>query len=237
MPMDVLRFQYRFRFPDGRETIYPVDLDARSLDLINTPAADPPDWVRLDYHQCPICPLEVSHSPLCPAAHHLVDLIGLCRGLMSYDEVYVEVTTPERTVSKSTTAQRAMSSLMGLIIPTSGCPHTRYFKPMARFHLPLASEEETIYRASSMYLLAQYFVGAKMGKPDGALAGLKKMYENIHAMNLAMTERFRAAMKEDSAVNALILLDLFAKSLPYAIEDSLEELRFLFDPYLDPGLP
>jgi hypothetical protein len=31
-------------------------------------------------------------------------------------------------------------------------------KPMARFHLPLASEEETIYRATTMYLLAQYFL-------------------------------------------------------------------------------
>lgn len=52
--------------------------------------------------------------------------------------------------------QRGLSSLLGLILATRDCTYTRYFRPMARFHLPLASEEETIYRAASMYLLAQY---------------------------------------------------------------------------------
>ena len=34
----------------------------------------------------------------------------------------------------------------------SGCPVLEQLKPMARFHLPFASVEETIYRAASMYL-------------------------------------------------------------------------------------
>jgi hypothetical protein len=33
-------------------------------------------------------------------------------------------------------------------------------------------------------------------------------------------------------VNAVILLDMFAKSMPLAIDDSLEEIRYLFKPYL-----
>jgi len=47
-----------------------------------------------------------------------------------------------------------------------------------------------------------------------------------------MIHRLRSASEKDSAANALVLLDLFAKAVPYAIEDSLEEVRYLFAPYL-----
>ena len=36
----------------------------------------------------------------------------------------------------------------------------------------------------------------------------------------------------DASVNALIILDLFSKALPDTIEDQLEEIRYLFEPYL-----
>jgi hypothetical protein len=48
-----------------------------------------------------------------------------------------------------------------------------------------------------------------------------------------MAERLRVASSKDSAVNAIVLLDLFAKALPYSIEESLEELRYLFGIYLE----
>ena len=57
---------------------------------------------------------------------------------------------------------------------TSGCPHMDFFKPMARFHLPLANAEETVYRATSMYLLAQYFLQREGKEADMELEGLKK---------------------------------------------------------------
>ena len=126
---------------------------------------------------------------------------------------------------------------MGLIMATSGCPHTSFFKPMARFHLPLASADETIYRATSMYLLAQYFLRKQGQETDLELEGLAKIYHNIQLINKALAERLRAITDKDSAINALILLDIFAQTLPYAIEDSLEEVRYLFTPYLIQGKP
>jgi len=51
-----------------------------------------------------------------------------------------------------------------------------------------------------------------------------------------MAERLMAITDKDSAINALIVLDIFAKTLPYAIEDSIEEVRYMFAPYLrQPG--
>jgi hypothetical protein len=230
--MNTFDIRYCFRFPDGRQENYDLKLDAVTLDLLCERPELLPPWTSLDFHRCPNCPLPSQTHPHCPSAAGLVELVTGCSKLPSYDELHVDVITPERTVSKKTSAQRGLSSLMGLIMATSGCPHTSFFKPMARFHLPLASEEETIYRASSMYLLAQYFAHRQGLDADLELKGLKKIYENIQTINRAMSERLRAASKEDSSVNALIILDILAKTLPYAIKDSLEEIRYLFKPFL-----
>jgi hypothetical protein len=103
---------------------------------------------------------------------------------------------------------------------------------MARFHLPLASREETVYRATSMYLLAQYFAYRDGRVPDLDLNGLAEIYRNLQIVNKAMAERLRSASEQDAAVNAIVILDVLAKALPDAILDSLTEVRHLFSSYL-----
>ncbi|HUU40580.1 MAG TPA: hypothetical protein VMW42_06555 [Desulfatiglandales bacterium] len=230
--MKTFNIHYRFTFPDGRQEVYDVKLDARSLDLIDNVPEILPYWANLDFHRCPICPLNIQTHPHCPLSISLAGLVASFKNILSYDKIHVDVVTPERIVSMDTSTQRGISSLMGLIIATSGCPHTSFFKPMARFHLPLGTEKETIYRASSMYLLAQYYLRKQGKTADLELNDLKEIYDNIHTVNLAIAERLRAASDEDSSVNALILLDIFAQALPYAIEDSLEEIRYFFGPFL-----
>lgn len=123
--------------------------------------------------------------------------------------------------------------MMGLVIAACGCPHTAFFKAMGRFHLPLASNEETIFRATSMYLLAQYFLKRAGHSADLELEGLTKIYHNIQLVNVAIAKRLRATSMSDSSINAIVILDNFAKNLPYAIEKSLKDLRHLFLPFLE----
>jgi len=152
--------------------------------------------------------------------------------LKSFDRIRVEVVTPERRIHQETTVQKGVSSLMGLLIATSGCPWTVFLKPMARFHLPLASHDETLYRASSMYMLAQYFVHKSGRQPDLTLTQLSIIYQQLQNINTAMADRLRAASRTDSTVNAIILLDMLAKTMPYAVDDRLDELSHLFDAYM-----
>jgi len=63
---------------------------------------------------------------------------------------------------------------------------------------------------------------------DMELENLKKIYAEIGIVNQAMASRLRTLSVEDSAINAVVLLDIFAKMMPYSIEDSLEEIRYLF---------
>jgi hypothetical protein len=228
-----LNFRYIFRFPDDRQKVIDLHLDAQTLELISDTSKEFPPWTDLDFHQCPNCQLTIQTNPNCPVAVHLVNPVLVFKNVVSYDEIHVDIITPERIVVKDTTAQKGISSLMGLIMATSGCTHLSYLKPMARFHLPLATAEETVYRATSMYLLAQYFLQQKGYKSDADLnlEGLLEIYRNIELINKAIADRLRAIAEKDSAINALVLLDIYAKTLPHAIEDSLKDMQYLFAPY------
>ena len=83
-----------------------------------------------------------------------------------------------------------------------------------------------------MYLLAQYFLKKAGQAADFDLEGLTKIYDNMQIINNAIVERLRAATTTDSSVNAIVILDNYAKFLPFAIEKSLEDIRYLFSPFL-----
>ena len=94
--------------------------------------------------------------------------------------------------------------------------------------LPLSTEEETIYRAASMYLLDQYFKVSEGKSADMTLSGLTEIYKELQVVNRSLAQRLREASDSDATVNAVVLLDLIAKSLPYSITDSLQDIRYLF---------
>ncbi|CAN2042370.1 conserved hypothetical protein [Candidatus Magnetomoraceae bacterium gMMP-15] len=229
--MDTITITYRLILPNGSKEVFDLKLDTEHLTLQTNNIKSLPSWTKLDFHQCPNCPLKIKIHPHCPLAIHLVNIVTRFDSLLSYDKIHIDVITNERLISQDTTAQKGISSLMGLIMATSGCPHTAFFKPMARFHLPLASEEETIYRATSTYLLAQYFLKKSGKNVDFELEGLTKIYNNMQIVNISIAERLRAATETDSTVNAVILLDMYAKTLPLVIEESLEEIQYLFETF------
>ena len=230
--MDTITIQYCFTASECTE-YFILQLDAETLELQLTDDESQflPTWARLDVHQCPNCPLTVKTHPYCPLTVNIANIVKRFDHMASYDEIHLKVTTKERVISQDTTLQRGIGSLIGLVIPTCGCPHTAFLRPMARFHLPLATEEETIYRTTSMYLLAQYFKIKDGNEADFDLKNLVIAYQNIHIVNAAITKRLQSSNKTDSTINGVILLDLFAKALPFVIEDSLEEIRYLFEPY------
>ncbi|NOQ22484.1 MAG: hypothetical protein GQ565_07525 [Candidatus Aegiribacteria sp.] len=231
--MNSVVIEYSFRLSDDKTEEFRVELDPETLDLIAEIPETPPAWTKLDFHQCPNCPLDTDSHRYCPLALSIVDIVEHFDHVLSYDRIHLEVLTEDRHISQQTSAQQGLSSLMGLLIATSGCPHTEYFKPMARFHLPLASRDETVYRAVSTYLLAQYFIHREGREADFHLEGLKRIYDNIQEVNYSVAERLRAASEADSPVNAIVILDTYAKAIPFVIKDSLDYIKYLFKPYID----
>lgn len=221
-------FEYIFTFPNGSEHRFAVALgDDKCAD---SQSDTQPDWTRLEFRQCPHCPLDKDTSPRCPVATTIRPMVEFASQLPSIQEVALEVRSPDRSIHLNTTAQNGFSSLLGLLIATSDCPYTIPFRPMARFHLPQPSCEETSFRAISTYLLSQYFKYKRGDQPDWDCHGLKEIYSNIRTVNSSLAERLKSAVSEDAPLNAVAILDAFALIVPMAIDDAEEEFKYLFEP-------
>ncbi|MGM0594547.1 MAG: DUF6901 family protein [Pseudomonadota bacterium] len=231
--MEPISYQYRFRFEEGREEVFDIHLDGQRLEPLEAVPENPPEWTRLENHKCSHCPLDSLEVFFCPLALRLLPLVERMGEVTSIDNVDVTVKLDERLITRSATAQEGISALMGIITATSGCPHTVFFKPMARFHLPFANTEETFYRAASMYMLGQYYRWQAGKSVDLELEGLLAFYSRVATVNKGIADRLRAERREDGTVNAIVLLDMFVKSMPVLIEETLEELKPLFQPYID----
>lgn len=230
--MDTFNVQYRFSMADESREVFDLKIDARSLNMLVDIPDNPPFWTEIDYYQCPNCPFTKNGKLYCPLSINLVDVVKRFGRIISFEKLHVDVITSERVYSKDTTAYEGLSSMMGLIIACSECPFTDFFKPMARFHLPFAAYEETVFRALSTYLLGLYIKNSKNKFDDEEMIGLSEIYKSIEELNIAISKRLRAASQKDSTVNALIHLDVFAKFMTFPLEDNLERIGYLFDPFL-----
>jgi len=223
---EALTITYRFDLPDGSAKTLEFAFDAVDFKMLKAPPDPPPFWTELAFSRCANCPLDERLNPHCPAALQLASALEPLSALVSFDTVGVTVTQAERTAYAQTSAQQAMSSVIGLVMATSGCPWTDHLRPMARFHLPFANEAETVYRSIGMFLVARAIAGSEESQGFAALVAL---YENLHVVNRDMSRRLGAAARTDPARNAMALLDAYTTLLPAALERSLDELSPLFD--------
>jgi len=167
-----IKIVYDFSFPDGGSKTYTVELDRATLSYRPSASEQPPAWARLENNQCGHCPLEPAEHPYCPVATNLATLVEFFKDKASVAEATVTVTTEERTYVKRLPLQRGIFGIF--VMATSSCPYMDFLKPMARFHLPFSSVEETIVRSVSLYLLKQYFVAKRGGHPISASSSSRR---------------------------------------------------------------
>jgi hypothetical protein len=227
-----LKFVYTFDLAGKGTSSFEILIERETLTMAAKEKADPPDWTKLKFHQCSICPLKKRQHKQCPIALNLVDIVENFADLLSHQKARVTVEAEERTYQKDTTVHAGLSSMLGIVMTTSGCPVMEPLKPMVRFHLPFATIEETIFRMTSMYLLAQY-LRKQEGLPyDQDLNGLAQIYSDVSKANKDFSERLAQAAEKDANVNALVELDVFASMVQLLAEGAIGELKPYYSAYL-----
>ncbi len=227
---ETLRFLYTFQFPDNTEKQFEIRLNAKTLELVNKKDLPKPAWTKLKYKQCEHCPLGDEHE-YCPVAVNLSALVESFKDSISYESTNVRVQTNERIFEKMTTVQKGLSSIVGIYMVTSDCPVMDKLRPMVRFHLPFGSIEETVYRAVSMYLTAQYLLMRQGKTPDWDLTKLVEIYRAVNHVNRGISNRLASASEEDANTNAVVILSAYAEMIPFSIERHLAELEYIFSEY------
>ena len=223
---------------DSKPVHFRVTLDPFSDTYIFPDDETAPEWTHLETHKCSHCPLSSEDYELCPLAERLIPFVNKLSHLNSTEELRVDITQYDRTKQMVASVQDILSSLLGLFIATSDCPHTHFLRPMAYFHLPLADADETIYRVMSMYRLAQFFKKARTGRAYAGFGKLEYLYEQMTEVNHRLSERMRMALKDmdqgqDGSINAIAMLDALSQYVPASLVDATEELEPIFMGYWD----
>jgi hypothetical protein len=243
--MSTYKVTYEFEFQNGEKLIYPLTLDKETVSFLLNPQGPFPSWTKLEHYQCIVCPLTKDRVAHCPIAVNIADLIEHFKEVKSTERVRIIVYTAERTFMKEAPVQKGLSSIFGIIMATSNCPIMNFLKPMARFHLPFSTDEETIVRSVSMYLLSQYFIAKKKGQPDLSLKHLDRAYSMVQKVNRGICNRISSVVREnrsqgDAASNAIVILDTLSQLLKAEIEENLDSFAALFggisffDSFTDP---
>jgi hypothetical protein len=220
---------YKYHIIDKNQIQKDFEIKLRSENLEVIPIElneELPDWIRLSFNKCPVCTLECEY---CPVASNIYPIMRFFRDDVSYKDSVVVLETPDRNYSKHTSLQQGVSSMLGIIMVTSGCPSLDKLRPMVRFHLPFANPLETLYRALSMYLVQQYFRYKKSLPADWDLKGLNAIYEKVHEVNIAFSKRIAALKGQDANINSLIILDNFANFVNFSLDhQKLSQIEKLF---------
>lgn len=230
----VLNFKYRFNFESGKSREFAIQLKKGDLQLVvDHSNTTHPEWTKLEYNQCPNCPLKPDTHPHCPIAVNIVDIVDFFKDIISYEKTYVTIETDSRTYIGKVSVQEGIKSLIGLFMATSGCPVMDKLRPMAQTHLPFPTMEESTYRLLSMYLLAQYFIVKDGGEADWKLEKLLGICNDVQTVNRSFFKRIKQQGVRDASLNAIVALDSFATYTASSLEDNnFDEVRELFKAYL-----
>jgi len=220
--------EYIFTLEDGTRLNFEVDENASS-----TPPApeQPPAWTLLGLSRCDHCPLP-EDAAVCPAALAIMPVVEAFQRRISFETLHCLVRMGEVTLEASIPTQEAVRSVVGLLLALSDCPMLARLRPMAVFHQPFASREQTVFRALGSYLLAQFLRRDAGLEPDWYLEGLRQLYSDLHKVNSRLAERLRAASEGDANVNSLVMLDTLAHAVDTSFERNVERLKPAFQVFL-----
>ena len=217
---------YLFEFQDGSSWKYELSFDAEQR-YSAAPAGEVRPWTALEFNKCPHCPLKKSEHPQCPVARNIDRIVEDSKATISWTKSKVTVVTPERTVFKECATQDGLRSLFGLLMACSGCPHLDWMRPLARYHLPFANADESLFRILSLQLVEDF-----LNHGDSTMKGsehrLLDRYKAVETVNHTFMKRIRSYVEADANKNAIAALDIFVQMFTLQLESNFSSLRMLF---------
>ena len=218
--------EYTFTMDDGKVLHYKIKFTRPRPEILDR--SDYPEWTELGFKQCGNCPLSTKEYSHCPVAIDSKEIVFGFREILSCSATNVRVITPEREYFKRCDAQTGLRALIGFVMATSTCPILSKMRGMAHYHLPFASIDEIVFRATSWYLLGQYYIHQDGGKADLELNGLKIYYKELLTLNYDFLQRIRAASEADSNLDVLSTLFSISSLLSVSLDQHLTRLKPLF---------
>ena len=223
------RILYDFYCSDGQTRRFEILLDAKTRCIISSASSTPSRaWTHLDFEQCRCCPLDPAEVKFCPVAVNIAEIVEAFKDQVSSEPCKIRCEVAERIYLKNTSLMEGISSIFGIIMATSRCPVMDFFKPMARFHLPFSTGEETTVRAVSMFLLRYYLKNGGTGSFRNAIEELDGRYAAVRKVNEGLFARITHVTSEDADKNAIVMLHSLSLLLAMEIDQHLDSIMKFF---------
>ncbi|PKL82539.1 MAG: hypothetical protein CVV24_09530 [Ignavibacteriae bacterium HGW-Ignavibacteriae-3] len=229
---ELINYHYKLEFSDGKEMIFDINLNKKTLDIVEE-ETELPEWTLRERFGCINSTCSLLGTETCHIAKVVHNVIQNFKNIVSTEPVNATLTTDERLINKNCSIQTAVASITGILMATCGCPVFSKLKPMVRFHLPFASLEETEFRVFSMYFLAQYLRSRNNLNHDQSLQSLKQLYDEIQEINMLAARKIQELERSDASINGLVILYSFGQMVSFELEkNDLSELENLFKDWL-----
>ena len=199
----------------NRKGIAPEELNAHS---------GVPFWVKLDYKQCKICPLNSDMIIFCPAAFELQDVIIQCSELVSYEKVEISRESEGGSISTQTDMQNALFSVIAEKVISSACPVMNSRHWTTEYYSMITTPENIFYRSLSSYLVRQFFIDSRGREADFQLKGHIDYVDEVFCVFDKLLQRFRDVSKKDASNNAVVRLVMMAQVLQIHREKWMKDL-------------
>ncbi len=185
--------------------------------------------MKLEFEQCDECTIPKGSRETCPAAVAIQPVISVSDAFYSFDKVLVIVKRSDLNLEASTTTQRAIRSLIGLLLGLSECPLYKLLRPMAYFHLPFGNIDHRVFRILGTSLIYQYIRNLDGQNPDWELNDLRETLQKFHQVNKKLSRRIRTVCQKDATTNAIALFDLMVDKVEIALENNLKQFKPFFE--------
>jgi len=213
---------------DGQKLRWNLDFSDQGTIRMTRPLLkdDNLDWIGLEFHKCPDCPLKPNINPVCPVAEVLAQYARDLADRCSYERVVVEIVEENnrQMILRDIPLQTVVGELVRWAVFQSGCPIGRMIKP-AMTRLPPFPKNEQILQAFAVFFALQNSDDPNQLKKEQAA-----FMHSLHEVFGHLSKRLSNVGMGDAYLNGVVIVDslslLFSLSAPEMVENAVTECRF-----------
>ena len=206
-------------FTDGNKEEFSIEWTKSGSHLPNESQDSPAEWTRLDFHQCPGCPLG-SETKICPAAESLETTLMKLNNRSATEKVIatgVDGEKRRKTVIECE-LKEVGSTLVQISVFFSGCPIGNKFKKMLKNLRPFATNEELGKHLISQFLLKNHCELAT------STVDVRASIEPMRTVFYYLSKRVSDKTFGDVVANSIIQMDAFTLSVSLNLGEIYEEI-------------
>jgi hypothetical protein len=161
-----------------------------------------PGWAKLEFNQCPHCPLDPAEVRWCPAAVAIVPVIETCAEWTSVELVELETIEETRRVIENLSAADALCSMLSNLAAFSACPVLTFEFWIWKYFSPSISVENALFRRLAVQLIYRELSAVRGIEIEPMRTGITMLSETT--THLLGRLRGHHQMTGDAVFNAMV---------------------------------